>query len=381
MNKLFSLQVLRAIAALIVVLAHLDDIERKSGGGGATLLGKWANTGIFGVDLFFVLSGFIMVVVSTKQEGSLRQSAVFLRNRTTRIFPLWWLCFGALVPIWLLKPEMIYGGMTDVNLLKDAFLIWDGHSPLLQSGWTLIHEVYFYVIFSLILLVPLGHANRLSALLFWALIVATCALIIKPGSSTYLHVILHPMTLEFVGGAIAAYAWQKGNGRLAGTSLTIGLTVLIVGISVLATRLYDAPVGTATSHIFSSWDRTLWFGTASVFIVYGFVGLETRGLLKFSGLPVKIGDWSYSLYLTHMLTINAAGLVWKKLSHPGLIDNAIAIPLILVVCVIVSWLSFIIVERPSMILSRKYIERVLRTQVRGRPLFATALGARFPHPT
>lgn len=355
MNRLYSLQVLRAIAAFIVVLVHLDDIEHKSGGGGATLLGRWADTGIWGVDLFFVLSGFVMVIVSTKQEGSLQQSIAFLRNRATRIYPLWWVCFGALVPIWLLKPEMIYGGMTDVNLLKDAFLIWDGHSPLLQTGWTLIHEMYFYVIFSIILLTPLGHIKRIPALLLWAAIVAACALLIKPGTSNYLHVILHPMTLEFVGGAMAAYAWQKSKGRFAGLGLAIGLAILATGISVFATRLYNAPFG--ARDLFSDWDRTLWFGTAGVFIVYGFAGLETRGLLKFSGLPVKIGDWSYSLYLTHMLTINAAGLVWKKFAQPGLIDNAIAIPLILVICVIVSWLSYTIVERPSMKLSRKYIDR------------------------
>ena len=77
----------------------------------------------------------------------------FVWKRAARIYPLWWACMAVITILWLLRPDLVYANSSNnVNLLKDFFLIYDGRSPLLEVGWTLIHELYFYMIVAFLLL-------------------------------------------------------------------------------------------------------------------------------------------------------------------------------------------------------------------------------------
>jgi len=86
-KRLDHIQALRGIAALMVVVSHLLIIERKYSVD--QILGEWAVFGMAGVDLFFVISGFIMVYVMWDRPRGVKASAEFLWGRASRIYPLY----------------------------------------------------------------------------------------------------------------------------------------------------------------------------------------------------------------------------------------------------------------------------------------------------
>lgn len=347
--KFHNLQALRAIAAYLVVFVHLEDVERKYGNG--HILGLWADSGSGGVDLFFVLSGFVMVYISTNRVGSPRESANFLWNRATRIYPLWWLCLTALVMVWLVAPQLVYGGEGSFNAVTDYLLLYKGSSPLLEVGWTLVHEMYFYFVFALMLLLPIDGSARFKMILVWGAVVGSVALFWTPDINSPLRLMLHPMTLEFVIGAIAAMFWMRTKGTFGNTALILGTIMFIAGMIDQAmhgnTFVEAGTYGT-------DWLRVMRWGVGGGLIVYGMASLESRNIYKANSFSVKLGDWSYSLYLTHMLTLNAVGQVWKHLALPGIWDSLIWIPLLLVACTVVSALTYKLFERPMIHISRRF---------------------------
>lgn len=352
--KLNNLQVLRAVAAYMVFSAHLQDVELKYGQG--ALLGRWTDSGVWGVDLFFVLSGFVMVLVSTGTAGSPRASGRFLWSRATRIYPLWWLCLTALVGFWLVRPELVYGGTQQTtDLFRDYLLIPKGESPLLQTGWTLIHEMYFYIVFAALLFFPLGHARRLPAILVWAVLAVVAGLIIRPEAHTAVSVITHPMTLEFVAGALCAYLWRATGGAFAWTSLILAVLLVLAG-SVIYYFATQTPAGLLP--LSPDWERVIYFLPGSALLAYGAASIETRYGLRASGLSVRLGDWSYSLYLTHMLTVNAFGLLWGKVAVPGLWDNVLGLTGITVGCTLVAGMTYTFFEQPALRITRKIGKRM-----------------------
>ncbi len=342
--KLNNLQALRGMAAYMVLLAHLDDVERKYGQG--RLLGEWADLGIWGVDLFFVLSGFVMVMITANTPGSARAAGRFLWSRVSRIYPLWWLCLSALVPIWLFKPEYVYGGVqNEINFLKDYLLIPKTESPLLQTGWTLLHEMYFYVVFAVLLLLPMDGRRRLMGIGLWGLIVLSAGLLLSPvkGGSPMLALATHPMTLEFVAGAFCAFLWKASRGAF-------GLTALVAGALMLLPCLYIYKYGLVYSvtggTVSGDWIRVILFLPSAALITYGAASVELRRGWRASGLPVWLGDWSYSLYLTHMLAVNAFGIVWGKVAVPGLVDNVFGLAGVTLGCTLVAALCYRFFELP-----------------------------------
>lgn len=353
--KLNNLQTLRAIAAYMVLLAHLEDVERKYGQG--RLLGEWADLGVWGVDLFFVLSGFVMVMISGDALGSARAAGRFLWSRASRIYPLWWLCLSALVPIWLVKPEYVYGGyQTEINFFKDYLLIPKTESPLLQTGWTLVHEMYFYIVFAVLLLLPMDGRRRLMGIGLWGLVALSAGIALSPvkGEAPMLALVTHPMTLEFVAGAFCAYLWKASRGAF-------GLTALIAGALLLLPSLYVAKYGlmyqVTGSALSQDWIRVILFLPSAALLTYGAASVELRRGWRARGLPVWLGDWSYSLYLTHMLTLNAFGLVWSKIAVPGLVDNVFGLAGITLGCTVVAALCYRFFELPLLDKARQAADR------------------------
>ncbi len=354
--KLNNLQALRAIAAMMVFFLHLHDVEAKYGGSDVQLLGSWTEVGAWGVDLFFVLSGFVMMLVTMDKKGSASLSWNFLYARVTRIYPLWWACFGALLIFWFIAPELVYGGKhTDPPILKDFFLIIHDSSPLLETGWTLRHELYFYVVFGAMLFFPINLSMRLVTLAFWLGVIVLANLVLTLDAGTLLGLAVHPMTLEFIGGAFAAWIWHKTKGAFGFSALLLGLTWFFLGGAVML--IQPDPGITGTSPFIDDWFRVLTMGPSAILIVYGAAALELKNKIKAEGLFVSIGDWSYSLYLTHMLTLNALGIIWGRMAHPSLYDNLIALPAIIVICIAVSWISYRVVERPSLRLTRALVSK------------------------
>ncbi|NIP18902.1 MAG: acyltransferase family protein [Xanthomonadales bacterium] len=149
---LVNIQLLRCIAAMLVVIYHTAAHLPPGSEGAHGLFWFGHAVGYAGVDIFFVISGFIMAW-TTLNEGGREASADFIKRRLGRIFSGYWpFFFLALGVFWFARPAHV----AESNLLA-SFFLWPQrlNRVLLEITWTLSYELYFYLLFALlILLVP-----------------------------------------------------------------------------------------------------------------------------------------------------------------------------------------------------------------------------------
>ena len=336
-------QLLRGVAALLVLLAHLAVVEGKYSPD--RLLGDWAAFGFAGVDLFFVISGFIMVYVTWGGRGGARESGRFLWRRATRIYPLYWAVSAAVLVVWLLRPAMVFGSNPDPDILRSFLLLPDEHLPLLSVGWTLIYEMYFYLVFALALLLPARW--RILALVAWAVVAQAVP---APEGSPTLAVMLSPLVREFLFGALVAWTALTLfvldpvlGGRapvLAGRRWGVVAAAALLGLglwSLFGGGVPDA-VAVARDH---GWRAEAWGLPAAALLVLTL-------LSPFGRLPLGdwLGDISYSLYLTHVLTLSLLGRLWAPWARDGVWDNAVMLAVLVAGSVAVAAAAYYAVERP-----------------------------------
>lgn len=279
--KLQSIQVLRGAAALLVVLYHARSLE-MTGIASAGSLEKPLINGLFasgfaGVDLFFVISGFIMVWVTEATRNGPGTSSDFLFARLTRIYPVWWVAaaLGLLYAVvsgeFSLAPGASgpHGGTALDFSIKSFLLIPQEGFPVLEIGWTLIHEVYFYLAFALILLLPRTFMNW--ALLLWGIAVvgASLAGLTRHIAHDILTLVIHPMTMEFIFGAAI--------GRLVTSRLIwrAGLITLASTLWLVAGIALQGEPGNYTL----LWGRVLEIGLPCAGLIYGIACLDAQNRL------------------------------------------------------------------------------------------------------
>lgn len=351
MQRLNSIQALRAIAASMVFLCHLVPIEQRQSARSEPLTDFWL-AGAFGVDLFFVISGFVIVWVAAKSPSGRKSAADFLFARVTRIYPTWWLMSGLMMlgffllhgvpwnPVRVLEQNL--DGPTHV---MQSLLLWpqDFH-PVLGPGWTLVHELYFYLGFA-ILIGALPPRFRFHGVLFWGALVAIGALLglSSDFGRTPVEVMFYPMTLQFVFGALVAYAIQAGWRRFAWPSTIAGGALFALAFLLSPSIFHLQPV------VPLQWSRTFLFGLPAALMIYGVVALELQGALE-NRLPkplVILGDWSYSLYLCHMITIAASGrLTLWLMGGPSEFTTLVYFINAIILTLTVSGLTYFGFERP-----------------------------------
>jgi peptidoglycan/LPS O-acetylase OafA/YrhL len=345
---LLNIQALRAAAALLVVFVHLRDLEAKYSPD--QILPKIFSLGIVGVDLFFVISGFIMIYVCWGLERGRRTAAAFLFARLARIYPVYWLIAGAVFFAWKLSPDLISFNPEQGSVGRSFLLIPDYNAPMLKVAWTLIHELYFYLVFSLCLFFP--RRFWIGLLTFWAALIwganqsGLCP--ITPGW----RLVTNPINLEFYFGALIGWAYLHSGGanRFGKSALALGLGLMMV---VMIYQSYFA------ADIYPGFGaRTLLIGLPAALIVHGLVQLESRGLRASKALA-RSGDWSYALYLAHVPILSALFLLWGRAAYGSSpLDNLIVMPLFVGIAIGLSaaiWLGF---ERPILRASRRIRRRI-----------------------
>jgi exopolysaccharide production protein ExoZ len=314
MQALRSIQYLRALAAFSVAAFHAFQWARLD-----------FDIGGAGVDIFFVISGFIMWRTT---EGSDLSAMEFLRRRAVRIVPLYWLVTLALVASALVWPTRFpdidpQPGHIIASLAFVQHLNPDGQPfPVLTPGWTLNYEAAFYLLFAVVLLLP--RANRLMALSFALVVVGTFGFFYPPAY----EMLFNPLVLEFLAGVLLARAMSAG----LTPSRNGGWALLAIGLSwygvMAATRV--------------EWDlwRPIFWGVPALLLVAGLTAVEADGgLVDLPPLRV-LGDASYSLYLLHPLIIGALAV------QMGTWIPWLFIPLGLTLACLGGWLSWRLFERP-----------------------------------
>jgi exopolysaccharide production protein ExoZ len=350
--KLGNIQALRGIAVLLVIFCHMQAIEQKYGRG-AHLLPDWFDYAKASVDLFFVISGFVIATVTRGQFQSLRAARHFFFQRITRIYPPYWLYSVIVLMIWLYHPEMVNSAQDNqVNILASFLLLPQDLLPLLMVGWTLIHEMYFYIVIAMVMPVIPEHMFPFW-LVLWALVVILgSAYFMTNMDRDYnpaIRVALHPFTLEFIGGAACALLLNYTLRSHARSIMVLGVVAFFVATLWLDTN--DPTLNT------EGWRRVLFFGIPALLVIHGAASAEIGGTLYFPKMLRAVGDASYSLYLSHVLVLSAVGRIWAQISNPGVVIHIVILVTMLLATLIVGLMSYRWVEVP--ILNKI---RILRAQ-------------------
>jgi len=346
-DKIENIQALRGVAILLVVFAHVMAIEQKYGRGDGILPHFFA-LGVSGVDLFFVMSGFVVVTVTRHCFQQPIAVGHFFYNRVSRVYPLYWLYSLVVLGVYLLRPEMVNAAQGHrVNILESFMLLPQDLLPLLNVGWALIHIMYFYVVFTLLLF---GSERQLPKLMVvWGLAVVMGNLVyryaVPTAPTASIKLITHPLTLEFIGGCLVAKLIHGGTRQHGFKALVLGGVLFITGMSIY----YSGSPGPVPK----GWLRAALFGFPYAIVVYGAVAMEMNSARIFPRFLSFVGDASYSIYLSHVLVLSAIGRTWSMVSRYGPFDNIIMVLLAVIVAIIVGRVSYRIIEIPMLSFTRR----------------------------
>ena len=369
MPKLSAIQILRACAALAIALVHLEPEWRLRG----IVPEGWVRPFPFeaGVDVFFVISGFVMVYASAALFGRDGAGRIFLARRIARVVPLYWLTTAFVLAAIAFRPELIRSALATPGLVLASFLFipWPRPDGLVQPvytlGWTLNYEMFFYVLFAAAL--GLGLARRAVVGALSAVLIGLIALgLAVPALPQPLGFWTSAMQIEFVLGMLLGTARLEGltlplPARLALLAAGAGLFWLVGGDAVART-------GQNTAVLFALPAACLVAGCGLA------AGRKTdrwqAPAHSLSPWPIRfgesLGDASYAIYLLHPFAIRAALRLVDGLGL-GLALGGVGITAAgLAATVALALVSYRLVEKPlTRLVRRRTEERAPAARRRG----------------
>lgn len=330
-----NLQVLRAVAALLVVVHHFMLVNRDTGQGGIASFSHLAELGACGVDLFFCISGFVMLGSIAKKASF--SAGEFAKGRVVRIVPAYWVATTLLIALiafnhirkdgigaTLAEPLFSHSFILSSYLLLPAMNPETGLiQPFLAQGWTLSYELYFYAL--LMCAAVLAKADSMKTAVLGSVFLAAGMLVFWTAGGVVGTFFGNAIVLEFMLGMLVFH--------LARRTKLLGAPAVVLGFALLAATAF-----LKVEH------RVLLWGVPAALILYGFVSLE--GVLRAPRLLKAIGDASYSLYLTHgLLTYLYSGLV-KRGWFASTTKQNVAILVGTLLAVLLGFAFYRLIEKP-----------------------------------
>lgn len=303
----YNIQVARCIGMFVVLLYHGEDLLSRfydTTPGMPTFLHG-------AIDMFFIASGFIMF--HTTRHGD-RTPYQFLADRFIRVYPIYWITTTIFFVLYLIGMNPAFVSQINFNdYLHSMALIPDiradgNRAMIVEQAWTLIFEMYFYVLFGLSLF--LGSQLR-------SLIALTAIFGIGPVILHYtdtlplpLEYVLRPITLEFVAGGVLAMLYRQ-NISIPKRVWVIGGWAMLIG-GLLIMNVFSI------RYVWAVWTdfliRIVTFGIPAAMVVAGLLMLE-KGEARWMNKPMLfLGAASYTTYIFHMFglqyTMTALNALW-----------------------------------------------------------------------
>lgn len=297
---IYSIQVLRAIAALLVVADHsLVHILSAYNITHNYHIMAWKLGGI-GVTVFFVISGFVMALTNDANFGRNEQPLRFMLNRIIRIVPLYWLMTFVAAALFIASASK---QISISYLLMSMFFIVPqdtiNHAlmqPVLGPGWTLSYEMFFYAVFALFLLLPkraalTGFTTIMVALVLWGMSTLSAAEINEP--TTRFAFYANPLLLLFVAGVLLGAVYKKYESFFQQANISMNWMFAIVFVTIAFNVITDK----------NSWPLYL----QPIVFILPMICVAIALLCRFKPttfngrLGVLLGEASYSIYLCHII--------------------------------------------------------------------------------
>ncbi len=334
-HTLRNIQMMRAIAALSVLLHHALPHYKAMGGTSPTImfLGKW---GFVGVDIFFVISGYIMAYTTFDKERSWNNAKRFLKHRFVRIYSGYWPFFFVMIALlYVTDPKRLESlNLWGSLLLTEA----DMFKLVLPVSWSLTYELYFYLLFFFTFFIPFRFLYSLLSvgIAMFAFAAVYLYLTIPEQYTTSTQTFFYsPFLLEFFGGVLL-FMYRK---KLM-LPLMIPIVVPIIYFSYAYGIEHDAMNGMP---------RILSFGTGALGLILLTLLLEYHRIFTAKGTIVAIGNASYALYLSHLILIgffSIFGLRKLFTSQEYALLPLLGLVFLIAICVNFSLVYYARIEKP-----------------------------------
>lgn len=342
MNKLESLQLLRAIAAIWVMITHV--FQRLNIRPFGYLL-----SGQYGVDVFFILSGFI-IYVTTKESDTWKKFAI---KRIFRIFPLYLLCFVCYAFFFVTEHAMVLSPVKWIeNVLMIPFSDAIGFKSLIVvQAWSTCYEMYFYFLMTFLLFLGVGKHNILWVLgLLFVIGLPLNYFLHTPlsncGFGRYVFSLIGAIHIpKFMVGIGLAMMYYKNTPSSfcvkCRRAMTSNWALVMIPI------LYLFVLMSCYNHLFAFVVSSIFF-YFTLYVSPRFDRLPNTWVKRFA---VFLGDISFSVYLVHMLII----LIFIEIFHVQSLWILLMLTMVTVLCV--SAITYKYVEQPFIRVGRKIVSK------------------------
>lgn len=339
-KKLPLIQTFRGVAALLILFHH-----------GTGQMVKYFNfsylDGVFdfawfGVDFFFVLSGFIIYYIHKKDIGHRDRVFSYIRKRALRIYPPYWIITILIAPIYFFTQISDAKEKSLMFAFKSIVLFPQQNTPIVFVGWTLVYEVFFYFVFALAIIMKPKLVTPI--ITTWVIfILLNLANLIDIDGHFYLKFILSKYNIEFLLGCLSAHL-------LLNTKIKYSIIYLTLGVFGIVMSWYGAFTGIiekGTSVCILS------FGISAALIILGSAAIDTKYSFKIPRLFTFLGDSSYSLYLTHFYTVILLQKIALKFDSINPFGIYFTTNLVLVVSLLSGCMFYIFVEKPLLLIMNR----------------------------
>lgn len=331
-ERIYTIQLMRAIAAAIVALIHQAFAFANNIGNGFGLDKPSGQLAQSAVALFFIVSGYIMVVTSARLYGQPNGRRTFLIKRYLRILPPYWLATLTLVAIYIFLGRPFHWG----EVFKSLFFIpyWNKADsiwalPILWVGWTLFYEMLFYTLFALG--IKKGRQPTIMLALTGIVSLIICGMIFAP-DGPILATPTRPILLIFIVGIVLALMRENG------IFLPIWLRITALFGAVFSFVLIPSPED--VGHL--NFAYVLWAGTPATCVAITLLSGPLN--LPFKKLINELGNISYALYLFHIPIAVFWMWAYQKAFHPT--DPWMLFITMFTATLIASWIIYTYIERP-----------------------------------
>lgn len=330
-KTLSLIQVSRAIAILFVLIGHVNELFYRSFSYDLLNISEWGRTG--GVDFFFVVSGFMIYYLYSKNRGDARKAKFFLVKRLVRIFPLYWLTLVLALCVVQFFPSLTSeDSLTIVAFVQNVTLMTE--HPLLDVTWSLSFILFFYLLFACYLYRPTIMKHFISA---WLLVI-----IISQFIDHRILFLLSYHHLEIALGCLAAYLILTVKIRFKTLYIYIGL----VGFLLIWT---NNVIGLIQQ------DILFLYGIFSVSLILGITSIDQESKRTVHPWFTTIGDASYSIYICHGPVIQLYLLLFSLTTLKWDFGNLYFMALIIILTTITCLFIYKFVELPL----NNYLKKVI----------------------